>query len=471
MYLRSCMIAAVVAGAAVLGGGASSLAATGSPAAGTQADHASVRHPVVYHGCVKTSGTRALFNVYVGKTPRCPKGSFSVTLNQQGPRGSAGHAGAQGAKGGTGPAGPRGPAGKSSSQGSFAAVLVAFAVGLVAGGAVVALARIRRRERQGRHPDPQLSPAPVTGVEPWRQPVPDRASRAAADPMAGQGPTPGSRTGHESAWTGDDVLSAGDGAPEPAAGLPAVPEADTPALASLRIGVLGTFTINGAPPALQPDQNQLILALALNGRAGLPDDRLCHLLGADPDNPMSGSTLRELVARTRQQLGKAADGREWIDDPGGQYALHPDARFDWADFTMRASLGMSSRDAAPLRQAMRLLRGQPFTGCHHWWLDSAFTEPVQAQITGAAAMLAELELAAGDSSASGRAARAGLACDPAAEKLWRALMRAEHAAGNPSGVREAWDRCLEAIADIAPGGQPQPETAALYQQLTRENAQ
>jgi DNA-binding SARP family transcriptional activator len=114
---------------------------------------------------------------------------------------------------------------------------------------------------------------------------------------------------------------------------------------------------------------------------------------------------------------------------------------------------------------MTLIRGKPFTGCYHWWLDLAFTETVRAQIVDAAELLAELELAAGDPSASARAARTGLAGDVAAEQLWRALMRAEHAAGNLAGVREAWSRCLDTMTDIAADGEPHPDTAALYHQL------
>jgi hypothetical protein len=45
-------------------------------------------------------------------------------------------------------------------------------------------------------------------------------------------------------------------------------------------------------------------------------------------------------------------------------------------------------------------------------------------------------------------------------------MRAEDAAGNLAGVTEAWRRCLDAIEDIAPGGEPHPDTSALYRQLT-----
>jgi DNA-binding SARP family transcriptional activator len=236
--------------------------------------------------------------------------------------------------------------------------------------------------------------------------------------------------------------------------------------ASLRIGVLGTFTVNGAPAALQPAQSQLILALALNGPDGLSNAQLCYLLGADPDHPKPSDSLRQLIVRTRRQLGRAGDGREWIEHLGaGQYALHPESKFDWADFEELSERGMQDRDRACLRDALALIRGKPFTACYHWWLDLAFTEAVRAQIIDAAEMLAELELAAGDPSASARAARTGLSGDAAAEQLWRAVMRAEHAAGNLAGVREAWSRCLDTMTDIAADGEPHPDTVALYQQL------
>jgi DNA-binding SARP family transcriptional activator len=254
-------------------------------------------------------------------------------------------------------------------------------------------------------------------------------------------------------------------AAEPDAGPP---DADGTAAAppSLRIGVLGSFTINGAPAALQPAQSQLVLALALHGQAGLSNQQLCYLLGADPDHPRPSDSLRQLIVRTRRQLGRAADGREWIEHLGsGQYALHPAARFDWAEFDELASRGIQARDAGCLRGALALIRGQAFTGCYHWWLDPALTETVRAQIVDAAEMLADLELAAGDPAAAARAARTGLAGDVGAEQLWRALMRAEHAAGNLTGVREAWSRCLDAIAEIAADGQPHPRTAALYREL------
>jgi DNA-binding SARP family transcriptional activator len=236
--------------------------------------------------------------------------------------------------------------------------------------------------------------------------------------------------------------------------------------ASLRIGVLGTFTINGQPGALLPAQSQLVLALALNGTSGLSNQQLCYLLGADPDRPKPSDSLRQLIVRTRRQLGRAPGEREWIEHlGGGQYALHPAARFDWHEFDALTTEGMRSRDAGRLRRALGLIRGRPFTGCYYWWLDLALTETVRAQIVDAADVLAALELAAGDPAAAARAARIGLAGDAGAEQLWRALMRAEHAAGNLSGVREAWSRCLDAISEIAPDGEPHPGTAAVYREL------
>src|SRR5258708_32277032 len=90
---------------------------------------------------------------------------------------------------------------------------------------------------------------------------------------------------------------------------------------------MGTFTVNGAPAALQPAQSQLILALALNGQDGLSNAQLCYLLGADPDHPKPSDSLRQLIVRTRRQLGRAADGREWIQPLGAsQHARLPGPR-------------------------------------------------------------------------------------------------------------------------------------------------
>jgi hypothetical protein len=86
--------AAATAVAVIAGGGAAALAASSSGSTTTN----------TIAGCVKTSGspTRLLFDVYTTTTPTCPKGSFAVSWNRQGPAGPAGP---------QGPQGPPGPAG------------------------------------------------------------------------------------------------------------------------------------------------------------------------------------------------------------------------------------------------------------------------------------------------------------------------------------------------------------------------
>ena len=247
---------------------------------------------------------------------------------------------------------------------------------------------------------------------------------------------------------------------------PPYPLAAAPSPALL-IGVLGTFTINGAPAALKPAQSQLLLSLALNGDEGMSSARMCYLLGADPDHPKPGDSVRQLITRTRRQLGRPSEGREWIEHlGGGWYALHPDARFDWAEFEVDSERGIRESDRAVLSGALALVRGEPFRDCDWWWLDQAFLQAVGAQITETAVTLAELELAAGGGRAAAHAARVGLGIDPADERLWRALMRAEHEAGRPAGVQDAWDACQAVLADIALDGQPHQDTAALHRELT-----
>lgn len=234
----------------------------------------------------------------------------------------------------------------------------------------------------------------------------------------------------------------------------------------LRIGVLGTLTINGRPGALQPAQGQLIVALAVPGRDGMSNQRLCHLLGAGPDEPRPPDSLRQLITRTRRQLGTAPDGRPWILHLGsGLYALHPGAVVDAREFESLAASGLRRSDPVQLSRALALVRGQPLTGCYYWWLDVAVIESIRARIVAVAARLADLALAGRDTTATAWACWAGLAADPAAEQLWRSLMRAQDAAGNLAGVSETWNRCLAALAEVAPDGRPHPRTTALYREL------
>jgi DNA-binding SARP family transcriptional activator len=261
-----------------------------------------------------------------------------------------------------------------------------------------------------------------------------------------------------------------DGAHEPrdSAALSGEPDGGEPggdesAVRRVTVSVLGPLVIGGPAGQLQPKQAELVLALALAAPASLSNSALCSILGADPDHPKPADAVRQIIARTRRRLGLASDGAEYIIHAGsGQYVLHPDASLDWSRFSELVASGR----ADDLRGALALVRGEPFTGGYFWWIDIPLIESVRAEMVDAAERLAEIELAAGSPRAAARAARSGLLAEASAEQLWRAVMRAEHAAGNLGGVTEAWLRCLDAIQDVAPGGEPHPDTAALYHRLT-----
>jgi len=107
------------------------------------------------------------------------------------------------------------------------------------------------------------------------------------------------------------------------------PEPDRPKPpASLRIGMLGQLTINGQPGALLPAQTQLIVALAVNGPAGLSNSQLCDLLGADAERGPPGDRIAQQV--TGGELGYAPSLRQ----PGPLGALPRPGRAHQQDIHM-----------------------------------------------------------------------------------------------------------------------------------------
>jgi DNA-binding SARP family transcriptional activator len=312
------------------------------------------------------------------------------------------------------------------------------------------------REAAFRAPDHETGPA--------------NGQRAASAGYLAEGYPAGSAPAGSPAWASDHpsgpIQLAGPGSADSAGPLPAGRHAA--AAHPLQVKILGPFTVSGAADQLQPKQAELVLALALAAPAGLSNSALCSLLGPDPDHAKPSDAVRQIITRTRRRLGLAPDGQEYIIHAGnGHYILHPGVSLDWSLFRQLVASGR----ADDLRAAVALISGQPFTGSYFWWIDIPLMETVRAELVDAAETLSEFELATGSARAAARAARAGLLAEASAEQLWRSVMRAEHAAGNLAGVTEAWRRCLDAIEDVAPGGEPHPDTETLYRQLTMASRQ
>ncbi len=274
--------------------------------------------------------------------------------------------------------------------------------------------------------------------------------------------SPAPPAGHIKAGEAHRLLTTGTGAARPG-------RRARHAAPNVRVTVLGSVTITGSRQNLRPKQAELVLALVLRSPAGLAGPELGSLLGKDADYPLPAGEVRRLIAETCETLGPASDGQEYIVSRGtGSYAPHEDLALDWAEFSFLSKRGRLARSRSDLRAALELVRGEPFADCYHWWIDAALVESIRAEVIATAALAACLELETGEPEAAASAARAGLLADPAAEELWRDLMRAQHQAGNPSGVAAAWLGCLDAVTGITPGGRPAPDTEQLFRQLTRE---
>jgi DNA-binding SARP family transcriptional activator len=242
--------------------------------------------------------------------------------------------------------------------------------------------------------------------------------------------------------------------------------------AGLSVGLLGPLAICGAAGELQPRQAELVAALALAGAGGLTAEVLRTRLGTDPDHPKDAVLFRQVITRTRRELGTAAGGGEYLiyDKAAARYRLDPAVHVDLDEFRALAGRGRAARDPRPLCGALALLRGRPLDGAYWWWLEVAAVDRLRAEAVDAAVLLARLALEAGDPVTARRAALSGLEVDPASEELWRQVMLAEDTAGSAAGVHRAWAMCRAAVADIALDGEPHPATAGLYRGLTSRGA-
>ena len=93
---------------------------------------------------------------------------------------------------------------------------------------------------------------------------------------------------------------------------------------------------------------------------------------------------------------------------------------------------------------------------------------MEAAIVDLSGRLAGHALSSGDPRGAEWSARKGLLVSPYDERLYRMLMRAADAAGNPAGVEAAMAELVTLVADdIEPFDSVHPSTIELYRSLTR----
>jgi DNA-binding SARP family transcriptional activator len=214
----------------------------------------------------------------------------------------------------------------------------------------------------------------------------------------------------------------------------------------------------------------LVAFLALNPGASSEEYHEAFWPTADPSGQTASSNRNKLSNLTRNYLGQRHNGEMYFPhvDAAG-YKLHPEIRTDWHVFLELIGENLSRTSTPRLVAALRLIRGQPFSGVKdklYGWAELARGEMIAA-ICDAAHELAGRSLKTGSTANARLAGSVGRIVDPANEQMWRDALLAEHAAGNSAGVEELVAKLHGYLADFDDDYEPDEETQDLIQELRR----
>lgn len=265
-----------------------------------------------------------------------------------------------------------------------------------------------------------------------------------------------------------DLEAAGD-APVVVADLPdrCADHVDTDLLPEprLRIKVLGTPRIVDGPP-LGRRELAITVFVACATRPVGHEHIQDAIWGGDA---ISTKRVFNLIGTARTALGT------WDGEPILTAALRPHntirlqdgVRTDLADLRRLVSVAEespSTRAMSLLVQALDMVEGPPFDGPGYDWANtSQLVSEAENLIERAASLAVDLALDAGDIHRARWAVTQGLRGLPGDELLYRARMRIEDAARNPTAVRRAYDELLTYLEDF--GAEPTADTTALFRTL------
>ncbi|MEX2292008.1 MAG: hypothetical protein WD794_16985 [Mycobacteriales bacterium] len=260
-----------------------------------------------------------------------------------------------------------------------------------------------------------------------------------------------------------EVTGAGAGAAVAAAPadrpVPAVLPQGPAAVEVRLLGPVEVLAPGPVDPAARGLLTELVVAAALH-RGGLHE----AVLRAEVwPRGVGDDVLTAAVAQAQAWLGTAADGLPRLRRDGhGRYVLSSEVHTDW-DLLQAGAAADGPGEYAALESALGAVRGEAFTAAGPGFGSLSFHRSARdARVVGTAVArrAASLAGARGDRPAAVRLLRAGLTLVPAAEPLWRDLLRLT-APGEPAAqvVRELY------TALAAHGLRAEPETDALVQQV------
>ena len=230
------------------------------------------------------------------------------------------------------------------------------------------------------------------------------------------------------------------------------------------VAVLGPIEIRGAVrPFSRAWAEELVVYLAMHP-GGVSNEVWATALW--PDRLMAPSSLHSTASVARRALGQRADGNDHLPRSHGRLTLAPTVGTDWDQFVTLAGTNQPER----WRQALTLVRGRAFEGLRSsdWPILEGIAPAIESAVVDLSGRLAGTYLRRGDAQGAEWAARRGLVVSPYDERLYRMLMRAADAGGNPAGVDAVMAELLKLVAeDIEPFDAVHPSTMDLYYQLSR----
>jgi len=246
----------------------------------------------------------------------------------------------------------------------------------------------------------------------------------------------------------------------------ASPVAVSPMQPTILVQVLGPVAITGAARQFSRAWAiELIVYLATHP-GGVNNEQWAAALW--PDKEMAQASLHSTASAARRSLGTSASGDDHLPRSRGRLALGPEVRTDWDRFV---DLSRSTRPDDWL-EALGLVRGRPFDGLRSpdWVVLEGILATVEAVVVDVACRFAESCLERLDARGAEWSARQGLRVSPYDERLYRVLLKASDAAGNPAGVESIMAELTHLVADdVEPFDAVHPETLALYRRLSRRS--
>ena len=232
----------------------------------------------------------------------------------------------------------------------------------------------------------------------------------------------------------------------------------------VEVAVLGPVEIRGAARGFtRAWAQELVVYLAMHPNGSTNEAWATALW---PDRLMAPSSLHSTASVARRSLGTARDGADHLPRAHGRLTLAPTVGTDWRRFQILAASDEPERWHA----ALALVRGRPFDGIRSadWSILDGTAPAMESAIVDLSGRLAGERLRAGDPRGAELSARKGLLASPYDERLYRMLLRAADAAGNPGGVESVMTELVRVVADeVEPIESVHPSTLALYRSLSR----